>query len=84
MAKLSIKEVQRELRNQKRRRGGTRRAQMETILDLAWCIAWDDCFKQETVEYIVQAEMKWQRRINEASAGLKAAMIKQGIEPGNL
>jgi hypothetical protein len=81
---LCVKAVAREMRLQKRRKGGVRRAHMELILDRAWKLAWDDDFKGEPVDYIVKAELEWARLVASSRKDLKEQLIKQGLDPGGL
>ena len=82
--KLSPERVMREMRLQRRRKGGGRRAHMEMILDRAWDMAWNDNFKDEVVDYIVKAEVEFQRRIESARKVLRERLIKEGLDPGKL
>jgi hypothetical protein len=84
MTRLTPENVIREMQRQKRRKGGTRRAHMEVIFSMAWDMAWADNFRAEPVDYVVKAEMEWQRHLNESRVGAREMLIKAGLDPGGL
>lgn len=54
--KVTVEQVERELRNAKRRKGGFRRMRMQVLLDRAWEMGWADNFRQDAIEYVARAE----------------------------
>jgi hypothetical protein len=54
--KVTVKQVLRELRNARRRKGGFRRMRMDVLLNRAWALAWDDDFREDAIEYVARAE----------------------------
>ena len=61
MKRPTVKSVMREAALQKRRKGGLRRANLESIFTMAWQFAMADDFKGEPVDYVVKAEVEKER-----------------------
>jgi hypothetical protein len=84
MTAPTIKATLHEMRLQKRRKGGIRRAHMEIIFGMAWEMAENDEFKGTPVDYVAKAEIVFQRECDMLRSVAKKELIKHGLDPGGL
>ncbi len=74
---VTVKQVMREYRKARRRKGGLRRMRMEVLLDRAWDFGWIDNFRQDAIEYVARAEAHLQNQEKLIRAKQQAEQLAQ-------